>query len=89
MQVEQSILDRIQRRLLQLYGHLFRMDDARWPKMIYQWTSHGRMRRERPQQSWKNKEMDFIRSTSRNVEEVMAEDDIFWPLGMDRWFLAV
>ena len=50
MQAEQSILDRIQRRQLKWYGHLLRMEDSRWAK----WTPHGRRRRGRPQQSWKN-----------------------------------
>ena len=36
MQAEQSILDRIQRRQLNWYGHLLRMEDSRWPKKIYQ-----------------------------------------------------
>ena len=62
MQVEQSILDRIQRRQLKSYGHLFGLEDTRWPKKIYQWITHGRIRRVRPQQSWKNQVKDFMRS---------------------------
>ena len=76
MQVEQTILDRIQRRQLKWYGHL-RMTDGRWPKNIYQWTRHGRRRRGRSQQSWKNQVTDFMRS--RNMEEDMA-DRHFWRL---------
>ena len=83
MQAEQSILDRIQRRQLKCYGHLLRMEDSRWPKKIYQWTPHGRRRRGRPQQSWKNQVTCFMRS--RNEEE----DRYLWRLGMDRWLLAV
>ena len=64
-QAEQSILDRIQRRQLKWYGHLLRMEDSCWQKKIYQWTPHGR-RRGRPQQSWRNQVMDFMRS--RNME---------------------
>ena len=45
---------------------------SRWPKKIYQWTPHGRRRRRRPQQSWKNQVTDFMRS--RQLEEDMAED---------------
>ena len=69
IQAEQSVLDRIQRRQLKLYGHLLRMEDGRCPKKIYQWTPHGWRRRGRPQQSWKNQVTDFMRS--RNVEEDM------------------
>ena len=47
------------------------MEDSRRPKKIYQWTPHGRRRRGRPKQSWKN-QTEFMRS--RNMEEAMAED---------------
>ena len=76
MQVEQSILERIQRRQLNWYGHLLRMEDSRWPKKTYQWTQRGRRRRGRPQQSWKNQMTDFTKS--RNMEEDMAEDRHLW-----------
>ena len=71
MQAEQSILDRIQRRQLKWYGHLLRIEDSRWPKKIYKWTPHGRRRRGRTQQSWKNQVTDFMRSGK--LEEYMAE----------------
>ena len=56
------------------------MEDSRWPKKIYQWTPHGRRRRERPQQLLKSQGTDFMRS--RNMEEDMAEDRHLWRLGM-------
>ena len=79
MEAEQSNLDRIQRRKLKWYGHLLRMEDSRWPKKIYQWTSNGRRRRGRPQQSWRNQVTDFMRS--RNMEEDMAENKTFLVIG--------
>ena len=48
MQAEQSILDRIQRRQIKWYGHLLRMDDIHWPKIIYHLTPYSRKRRGRP-----------------------------------------
>ena len=83
MQAEQSILDRIQRRQLNWNGHLLRMEDSRWRKKINQWTPHGRRRRGRSQQLWKNRVADFMRS--RNMEEDMA----VWRLGVRVWLLAV
>ena len=80
MQSEQSILDKIQRRQLKWYGHLFRMEDSRWPNKIYEWTPHGRRRRGRSQQLWKNQATDFMRS--RNMEEDMAEDRHLWRFGI-------
>ena len=82
MQAEQSLLDRIQRRQLKLYGHFFKMEDSRWPKKIYQWTPHCRKRRGRAQQSWKNQVMDLTRS--RRMEEDMTEHRHLSDLGMDR-----
>ena len=77
MQAEQSILDIIKRRQLKWYGHLLRMEDSHWPKTIYQWTPHGRRRRGKPQQSWRDQVTgDFMRST--NTEEDMAEDRHIW-----------
>ena len=86
MQEEQSISNRIQRIQLKGYGHLW-MEDSHWPKKIYQWAPHGRGRRGRQKQSWKNQIMDFMRS--RNTEEVMAEDRHLWYLWLDRQFWAV
>ena len=87
MQAEQSILDRIQRRQLKWYGHLLRMEDSRRPKKIYQWTPHGRIRRGRPQLSWRNQMTDFIKS--RGMEEDMAENRHLWRLGVDGRLLAI
>ena len=47
-----------------------RMEDSRWSKKIYQWTS--RRRRGRPQLSWRNQVTDFMKS--RGMEEDMAEN---------------
>ena len=57
------------------------------PKTIYQWTLHGRGKRGRPQQSWKDQVTDFMRGG--NMKENMAEEGHFWRLGMDRRLLAV
>ena len=62
------------------------MEDSRWPKMIYQWTPHGR-RRGRPQLSWRNQVTDFIKS--RNMEEDKAEDRHLWRLGVEERLLKI
>ena len=87
MQVEQSILSRIQRRKLKWYGRLHRMRHSGWPKKIYRWTPRGRKRRVRPQHSWKNQVTDFMRS--RNMEKDMSEFINPWHLGMDRQLLLL
>ena len=77
MQGEQTVLDRIQRRQLKWHGHILRMEDS---------GQSGRMRRGRPQQSWRNQVTKFMKS--RNMEEDMAEDRRLWRLGVDGWLLA-
>ena len=63
MQSEQSILDRIKRRLLKWHGHLLRMEDSHWPDNIFQWTPHGRRRRK----TATNMEVtDLMRPRNRN-----------------------
>jgi len=47
------------------------MEDSRWPKKIYQWTLHCRMRKGRPQQSWKNQVTNFMRSG--NIEKLCID----------------
>ena len=56
---------------------------SRRPKKMYQWTLHGRRRRGRPQQSWKNQTKWRIYMISGNLEEDMAEDWHLWRLGVD------
>ena len=63
------------------------MEGSHWPKKIYQWTPHSRRRRGRPQQSWKNQVMDFLRS--QNQEDDVAKDRYVWRLGVNGQLLAV
>ena len=62
------------------------MEDTRRIKEIYPWTPHSRRRRGRPQQSWKNQVMEFMRS--RNMEEDMTVDRHLWHLGVDGMVLG-
>ena len=90
MQAEQSILDRNQRKQLKWHGNLLRMEDSHWAKKIYQWTPHGKRRKGRPQQSWKNQATDvtdFIRN--RKMEEDKAKDTNLWCLRIVIRLLAV
>jgi hypothetical protein len=87
MQLEQSVLDRMQLRQLKCYGLLLRMQDSRRPKKIFHWTPYGRRKRGRSQQSWKNQMKGFM--TSKNIEQDIAEGRRFWRLEMDRRLLAV
>ena len=67
MQVEQLIIDRIQRKQLKWHGTLLRMDGSRWPKKTHQGRQIYDRRTRRPQQPWKKEVTDFLRSI--NLEE--------------------
>ena len=48
MKAEENVIDRIEKRTLQWFGHLMRMQQQRWPKRLFQWTPAGRGIRGRP-----------------------------------------
>ncbi|KAJ4440002.1 hypothetical protein ANN_08133 [Periplaneta americana] len=53
MNMEESVIARIESRQLQWYGHVRRMDEGRWPNVLLQWSPAGRKKRGRPRNSWK------------------------------------
>jgi len=38
--------------MLKWYGHVVRMEDSRWPKIIMYWSQGGRRGRGRPEVKW-------------------------------------
>jgi hypothetical protein len=65
MDLDKTIIDRVEEQQLVWYGHLQRMSEERWPKKIWEWTPHGRRRRGRPG-----------RTRSNNIKEAMAARDL-------------
>ena len=59
MWVTQTILERLEKSMLQLYGHVVRMEDNSWPKGIMTWLPEGRQRRGRPEVKWE-KEVERV-----------------------------
>jgi hypothetical protein len=45
MDLDKTIIDRVEEKQLVWYGHLQRMSEERWPKKIWEWTPQGRRRR--------------------------------------------
>jgi hypothetical protein len=52
MNVTRSLLDDIKTKLLQLYGHVQRMEEGRLPKEVLEWRPSGRRKRGRPKLTW-------------------------------------
>jgi hypothetical protein len=44
MNLDKTIIDRVEEKQLVWYGHLQRMSEERWQKKIWEWTPHGRRR---------------------------------------------
>jgi hypothetical protein len=47
-----DIIDITERKMLQWYGHVKRMQDERLPKLIMEWIPEERRKRTRPRKSW-------------------------------------
>ena len=47
-----DIVDIIERKRLQWYGHVKRMQEERLPKLIMEWIPGERRKRGRPRQTW-------------------------------------
>jgi hypothetical protein len=41
MDLDKTIIDRVEEKRLAWYGHLQRMSEERWTKKIWEWTPHG------------------------------------------------
>ena len=79
MNMEESVNERIENRQLQWYGHVRRIDEKRWPKLL-QWSPVGRRKRGRPRTSWKS-------GISRMMDE-QELDEGDWN-GRHRWQMGI
>jgi hypothetical protein len=61
-----DIIDIIERKRLQWYGHVKRMQEERLPKLIMEWIPRERIKRGRPRKTW----MEGVRAamTTRHLE---------------------
>src|SRR5215510_16188278 len=61
-----DIIDIIEKKILQLYGHIKRMPEERIPKLNMQWIPEERRKRGRPRKTW----MEGVQAAmiSRNLE---------------------
>ncbi|KAJ4437912.1 hypothetical protein ANN_13851 [Periplaneta americana] len=52
MDAEETVIDRVETKLLQLYGHGQRMWEERWPKRINSWYASSRTKRGGARKTW-------------------------------------
>jgi hypothetical protein len=76
-------IDIIERKRLQWYGHVKRMQEERLPKLIMEWILGERRKRGRPRKTW----MEGVRAamTTRNLETYQWLNRKDWCLGSRRW----
>ena len=59
-----DIVDIIERKRLQWYGHVKRMQEERLPKLIVEWIPGERRKRGRPRKTW----MEGVRATMKTKD---------------------
>ena len=78
-----DIIDTIEKKRLQWYGHVKRMPEDRLSKLIMEWTPPERRKRGRPRKTW----MGGVQAamTSRDLEPEQWRNREEWRLGSGRW----
>ena len=80
MEAERTVVNRIEERILQWYGHVQRMEEERWPRRVIHWTPIGRRKRGRARISW----CDSVRKvmTIHDLEDGQWNDRSLWRTGI-------
>ena len=80
---KQDILDIIENKRLQWYGHVKRMPDNRIPKLIMEWTPPERRKRGRPRKMW----IEGVQAAmeTRKLEPDQWRNREEWNLVCGRW----
>jgi len=78
-----DIIDIIEQKRLQWYGHIERMPEERIPKLIMDWIPWDRRNRRRPRKTW----MEGVQAamTTRNLEPDQWRNREEWRLVSGRW----
>lgn len=80
MNMEESVIARIENRQLQWYGHVRRMDEGRWPNVLLQWSPAGRKKRGRPRNSWRAGILRMMNDKGLNEQD--WNDRRRWKMGI-------
>jgi hypothetical protein len=73
-----DIIDIIEKKRLQSYGHVRRMSEEIIPKLIMEWIPEGRRKRGRQRKTWKEGVQGAM--TARNLEEDQWRNRVEWRL---------
>ena len=75
---EPDIIESIERKRLQWYGHVKRMPEERIPKLIMEWIPQERRKRGRPRRTWMERVQAAM--TTRNLESDQWRNREEWRL---------
>jgi hypothetical protein len=87
MDVEESAIERIQKRGLNCSGHVLRMGDERWPQQMYKWKPPGKRKPGRPKKSRLKGMVTEMKNRGLTFED--AQDRQLWKMGTGRRHCAV
>jgi hypothetical protein len=83
MDLDKTIIDRVEVKQLVWYGHLQRVSEERWSKKkIWEWTPHGRRRRGRPRRTWSKNNKEAM--AARDLDEQDIQDRSRWRGGCEK-----
>lgn len=80
LNLQENIIDRMERRQLQWFGHVQRMSDERWPKKVLNWSPPGRRKRGRPRYMWRGRIIEAMRA--RGLEDGSWNNREEWKKGI-------
>ena len=79
--LKHTVTDKITQKRLRFFGHVQRMGNDRYPKIVLEGNVHGKRPRGRPPKKW----LDTVKTdcTARNISSVttagrMAKDRVVW-----------
>jgi hypothetical protein len=80
---EPDIIDVIEKKRLQWYGHVKRMPEERIPKLVVDWIPRERRKTGRPRKTW----MEGVQAamTTRKLEPYQWTNREKWRLVSGRW----
>lgn len=81
MDMEETIIEEIEKKRLLWYGHMRRMQPDRWPQRIWAWRPPERRKRGRPPRTWDEDVREAM--NKRQLEENLWEDRVLWHLGCE------
>ena len=77
-----DIIDIIERKRLQWYGHVKRMQEERLPKLIMEWIPEERRKRGRPRKTWMERVQAAMEKRHLEMDQWLNRKE--WCLGSGR-----